>query len=158
MGAETVSARAFKHLESQAYYRAFSLSLGILQEMMNLVAMADDSSGDISSVIAESLDLRYDSVPELSGPESDQAFKILLKESGHSRHEIFNDPQVAILPYCSRLRIPPNGAKPWKTPLMSWCAKNPGEITIPGILKKKWPLSAINCWSNSRNLTRPGYI
>lgn len=97
MGADTVSTRALKHFEAQEYYRAFSLSLCILQEMLNLIAMSDDSSGYIGSVIAESLDILDDSVSELSGSESDQAFKTLLKEFSHSRHEAYNDPQVAIL-------------------------------------------------------------
>jgi len=97
LGADTVAARIREYYENSDYSQAYALSLCILQELLHLVAMADDSSGYIGSMITDSLDVLTDSALHLNDKENEQAFQQLLKEVKHPRHDIFSDPKVAIL-------------------------------------------------------------
>ncbi|NPV91979.1 MAG: hypothetical protein HPY50_14530 [Firmicutes bacterium] len=96
-GAALVAERAETYKKKGAYFRAFTLALGILQEMMRLVAMADDSDGMIGDYIGFSIDAMTSSLEGLGREERESVYKTLLKECRHARYDVFDDSRFDLL-------------------------------------------------------------
>ncbi|WP_199621658.1 SWIM zinc finger family protein [Paenibacillus alkalitolerans] len=115
-GALMAAGKAREAHEAAEWTRAVTLNLCILEEMVDLLQGADDSSGTIGGVIDECLErihevtLECEHIPEA---EQEHLFKLLLEASEDPRYEGWSDWQLDLLGNASRLAVTPDLRKEW---------------------------------------------
>ncbi|MGO0063459.1 SWIM zinc finger family protein [Brevibacillus fluminis] len=115
-GAELVAEKAREAAENTDWIGAVRINLCILEEMVDMVQMADDSGGIVGFIIDESLERIHEltSASEFI-PQADHKtlFHLLLEESKQSRFDGWPDFQLALLGHASNVATNSDLRKEW---------------------------------------------
>ncbi len=104
-GAELVLKKAEAAVEKDKMLHAVNLALCVIQEMVDLIQNADDSSGTIGGVIESGYNF-IDKIienTEFSASEKRTLFEMLMKEASHRRYDGWTDWQLNYFDSVSRL-------------------------------------------------------
>jgi hypothetical protein len=130
-GAEMVAEKAREAVDHSEWLRAVQINLCILEEMVDFLQEADDSSGTIGSVIDESLE-RVQEITHLcdriSQVDRDIIFQLLLDESKQTRYDGWSDWQLALLDMASRLASTADLRNKWDQHASGMTSEQTGNI------------------------------
>lgn len=100
-GAYKVVARARRACDEQEYELAADLALCVMGEMTGMLQFADDSAGDVGTIIYEVQDVLVqitDTVPP--GPKAEKCFLKILHEAGQRRYHDWSEWRIDLLHFC----------------------------------------------------------
>jgi hypothetical protein len=116
-GAEIAAEKACAAFDNSEWVRAVEIYLTIVEEMIDLLHAADDSSGRVGGVIEESL-ARIREVTmqadRISQTDRNRIFQLLLEGSKQSRYKGWTDWQLALLEMASHLALTADFRQKWQ--------------------------------------------
>jgi hypothetical protein len=107
-GAEMVAEKACEAADDAEWVRAVELNLCVMEEMVDFLQEADDSSGTVGGIIdqvLESIDVITVQSDRISQEDREILFQLLLNEAKQSRYDGWSDWQLALLEAASRLAV-----------------------------------------------------
>jgi len=116
-GAYHIAERAQDAFEDGEYVRALLISFSIMEEMLDLMQRADDSSGSVGMVIDDALERIHSisvAVQPLDSPDLGMVFQLLLQESELSKIDGWMDWRLALIECAARLTTTPERLGEWE--------------------------------------------
>lgn len=116
-GAYHIGERAQRALEAGEHVRSLLITFSILEEMLDLMERADDSSGSVGAVIDDALDRIYsisEAVQTLDPPDLGMVFQLLLQESELSKLEGWMDWRLVLIESAARLTTTSDRLSEWE--------------------------------------------